>query len=55
LFGPITLSEWIAVLAEHDLRNAAKIRFEPRSAGQAADVWPEARIQNRSHSPSERE
>lgn len=55
LFGPITLSEWIAVLAEHDLRHAAKIRLEPRSASQDAAVWPEARIQNRSHNASERE
>src|SRR3990172_2640884 len=55
LFGPITLSEWIAVLAEHDLRHAAKIRFEPRSAAQVEAVWSEAPIQDRSHRPSERE
>jgi len=32
LLGPITLAEWIAVLAEHDLRHAARVNLGPRPA-----------------------
>ncbi len=55
LFGPMTLAEWIAVLAEHDLRHTAKIRLDPRPAGRDLNVWPEPRVQNQPGGPSERE
>ena len=40
LLGPITLSEWIAVLAEHDLRHAARVDFAPRSVTEEVAVIP---------------